>query len=29
MGDAAATKARLVVEHVPSDVVHVELVAID
>ena len=29
MGDTAATKARLVVEHVPHDVMHVELVPID
>ena len=29
MGDAAAATAGLVVEHMPSDLVHVELVAID
>ena len=29
MEDATATKARLVVVHVPNDLVHVELVSID
>ncbi|MAP25215.1 MAG: hypothetical protein CMM87_06790 [Rickettsiales bacterium] len=29
MGDATATKARRVVEHMPHDVMHVELVSID